>query len=178
MTTRAASRNPRKRATEVLAEFGVTSAPVPVEDIVRRKGIVLSYMPLDDSLSGMFFMQGELPTIVVNSLHHLNRQRFTLGHELAHYELHRAAIGAEVHVDKRFLARDPHSSTGIDAREVQANRFAAELLVPRAMLVASLRGRTVDMENDDELLGKLAAEFGVSSQMMAIRVGELLESGF
>lgn len=178
MTTKSGSRNPRKRAAEVLAEFGVRSIPVPVDAIIKGKGIALSYMPLDDSLSGMFFMRGETPTIVVNSLHHQNRQRFTLGHELAHFELHRAAIGTEVHVDKRFLARDPNSSTGIDAREVQANRFAAELLVPRALLVEALQGRKVDLEMDDELLGELAEAFGVSTQMMAIRVGELLEGGF
>ena len=178
MTTKAGSRNPRKRAIEVLEEFGVKSVPVPIDAIIEKKGIALSYIPLDDSLSGMFFMQRDTPTIVVNSLHHPNRRRFTLGHELAHYELHRAAIGTEVHVDKRFLARDTNSSTGIDAREVEANRFAAELLVPRKFLAEALRGRRVDLEMDSELLGELADAFGVSMQMMAIRVGELLEGGF
>jgi Zn-dependent peptidase ImmA (M78 family) len=82
-----------------------------------------------------------------------------------------------VHVDKRFLARDAKSSTGFDMKEIEANRFAAELLVPRAMLIEELHGRTVDLE-DDELLGELAEAFGVSKQMIAIRVGELLESAF
>jgi Zn-dependent peptidase ImmA (M78 family) len=63
-------------------------------------------------------------------------------------------------------------------KEIEANRFAAELLVPRAMLIEELQGRTVDLEADDELLGELAEGFGVSKQMMAIRVGELLESAF
>lgn len=174
--TRVRSRNPRKRAAEILAEYGITSAPVPVDDIVQRKGIALRYLPLDNSLSGMFFVDEQTPTIVINSLHHPNRRRFTLAHELAHFELHRTAIGSEVHVDKRFLARDPSSSTGMDANEVEANRFAAELLVPRTMLVEALRGQTVDLEMDDDLLAQLAHTFGVSTQMMTIRVGELLET--
>ena len=39
-------------------------------------------------------------TIVVNSLHHANRQRFTLAHELGHFELHMTEFGSAVHVDK------------------------------------------------------------------------------
>lgn len=178
MTRTARSRNPRTRAAEVLKDSGVTSRPVPVDIIAQQKGIALRYMPLDDSLSGMIFMHEDTPTIVVNSLHHPNRRRFTVAHELGHFELHMAAIGTDVHVDKRFLARDTNSSTGFDVKEVEANRFAAELLVPREMLVEELRGRTVDLEMDDELLGELADTFGVSKQMMTIRVGELLEGGF
>lgn len=178
MTTRPKSRDPRKRAAEVLSELGVSTIPVPVDAIAQRKGVTLRYMALDDNLSGMIFLHENTPTIVINSLHHANRRRFTLAHELGHFELHMAAIGGDVHVDKRFLARNANSSTGFDAKEVDANRFAAELLVPRAMLAKELRGRTVDLEMDDELLGELAEAFGVSTQMMAIRVGELLESGF
>jgi Zn-dependent peptidase ImmA (M78 family) len=92
---------------------------------------------------------------------------------LGHFELHMSTIGADVHVDKRFLARDENSSTGFDKKEIEANLFAAELLVPRQMLLDELRGRTVDVEMDDELLDELAKTFGVSKQMMAIRVGKL-----
>jgi IrrE N-terminal-like domain len=64
------------------------------------------------------------------------------------------------------------------AKEVEVNRFAAELLVPRPMLVEELGGKTINLETDEQLLGTLAETFGVSRQMMAIRVGELLESRF
>jgi Zn-dependent peptidase ImmA (M78 family) len=178
MTKGGRRRDPRARAAEVLKEAGVTTKPVPVDAIAQQKGITLRYMPLDDSLSGMIFMQNGVPTVVVNSLHHANRRRFSVAHELGHFELHMAAIGSDVHVDKRFLARDANSSTGFDAKEVDANRFAAELLVPRTMLIEALQGRIVDLEADDELLGELAEAFGVSKQMMAIRVGELLESEY
>ena len=88
----------------MLKEFGLSKAPILVQ--AERKGISVRYVPLEEDLSGMIFMSGNAPTIVVNSIHHPNRQRFTLGHEIGHFELHMADIGAEVHVDKKFLARD------------------------------------------------------------------------
>ncbi len=172
------SRDPRKRAREVLKEFGVTSAPVPVDKIVEHKGITVRLVPLDDELSGMIFVKEGTPIIVVNSLHHPNRQRFTLAHECGHFELHMTEIGADVHVDKKYfvMARDENSSKGFDRKEIDANRFAAELLVPREILIAELRGRIVDVD-DEVLMAELARTFEVSSQMMSIRIGELFQTG-
>jgi Zn-dependent peptidase ImmA (M78 family) len=127
-------------------------------------------MPLDSDLSGMIFDNGGV-TIVVNSLHHVNRQRFTLAHELGHFELHMKEIGSAVHVDKKFLAfaRGPKSSSGEDRREIEANSFASELLAPESMLAEELRGHLVDFENEDLIRG-LAGKFQVSAQMMTFRV--------
>ena len=88
-------------------------------------------------------------------------------------------IGAEVHVDKKFLAfaRDAKSSLGWDRKEVEANRFAGELLVPQQLLIQELRGRLVDVENED-LIADLADRFEVSRQMMTFRIGELVENQF
>lgn len=117
------------------------------------------------------------PIVAINSHHHLNRQRFTLAHEIGHFSLHLQDIGKEVHVDKKFLAfaRDPKSSGGFDPKEIEANSFAAELLVPRPMLEAQLRNVLVDIE-DDQLIKYLAKLFQVSEQMMSFRFGELVEN--
>jgi Zn-dependent peptidase ImmA (M78 family) len=82
-----------------------------------------------------------------------------------------------VHVDKKFLAfaRDAKSSLGRDRKEVEANRFASELLVPEHMLAQERRWQLVDLENE-ELIAKLADRFGVSRQMMTFRIAELIES--
>lgn len=161
----------------MLAELGITRGPVPVDYIARKKAITVRFVPLEEDLSGMIFMK-DVPIIIVNSLHHPNRQRFTLGHEIGHFELHMKDIGSEVHVDKKFLAfaRDANSSTGFDRKEIEANKFAAELLVPRHFLIAELLGRIVDVE-DEDLITELARRFEVSPQMMTFRIGELVESG-
>jgi Zn-dependent peptidase ImmA (M78 family) len=171
---RARPTNPRQRARDVLRAYNVTTPPVPVIELAKSRGIDVRFVPLDDDLSGMIFLQNEAPVIVVNSLHHPNRQRFTVGHELGHFELHMKEIGSEVHVDKKYfvMARDENSSKGFDVKEIEANRFAAELLVPRDFLVREIGGRIVDVM-DEVLVGELARVFEVSPQMMSIRIGEL-----
>jgi Zn-dependent peptidase ImmA (M78 family) len=66
---------------------------------------------------------------------------------------------------------------GWDRKEVEANRFAGELLVPQQLLIRELRGRLVDAENEG-LIADLADQFEVSRQMMTFRIGELLENRF
>jgi Zn-dependent peptidase ImmA (M78 family) len=177
LTTARKSRDPRQRAREILVELNIARCPVDVDEIARKKGITVRFVPLEEDLSGMIFMK-DAAIIVVNSLHHPNRQRFTLAHEFGHFELHMTDIGSEVHVDKKFLkfARDAKSSTGWDRKEIDANRFASELLVPKDMLAHELRGRIVDAE-DEQLITEMAGCFEVSRQMMTFRIGELVESG-
>ena len=88
----------------------------------------------------MIYIKDGVPIIGVNSLHHPNRQRYTIAHELGHLELHRQLITSEVHVDKGFpvLMRDPKSATGTELHEIEANQFAAELLMPRTLIEQAL----------------------------------------
>ncbi len=158
--------------------MGIARAPIPVEAIAERLGIEVKLVPLEDQLSGMIFLHGD-PVVAVNSLHHRNRQRFTIAHEIGHFVMHLKEIGEEVHVDKKFiaLARGSHSSSGFDPKEVEANSFAAELLVPRYLLRQHLSNAVVDVE-DEALIADLAKRFQVSSQMMSFRISELVESQF
>ncbi len=171
--------NPRAHARSVLAELQIKGAPIPVDYIAERRGIHVRRIKLEDGLSGMIFLKDSQPIVVINANHHRNRQRFTLAHEIGHFELHMHDIGSEIHVDKKFyaLARDANSSMGFDRKEIEANRFAAELLVPRDMLAAQLKARSINIGYDDsidEITDVLAQAFDVSRQMMAIRIGELL----
>lgn len=165
-----------KSAQSVLRRHGISSVPVPVDEIIAVKGITLRFTPLAPDLSGMIFWKEGVAVIVVNSTHHPNRQRFTMAHELGHHELHLSDIGGAVHVDKKYfvMARDQKSGAGFDPKEIEANRFAAELLVPRAFLADELQGRVIDIE-DEELVNDLARRFRVSRQVMSIRIGELFQ---
>ena len=121
-----------EKVKSLLDDQGVTSAPVPVEKIARSLGAHVRHSPLDEELSGMIYINGNTPIIGVNSSHHRNRQRFTIAHEIAHLVLHRDMISNQVHVDRRFpvLMRDAESAAGTERMEIDANRFAAELLMP------------------------------------------------
>jgi len=166
--------DPRKLAQELLESQGVRSPPVPVEKIAKAIGVQLRFSPLDEELSGMVFIKEGTPIIGVNSLHHPNRQRFTIAHELGHIVMHRNLLSDEVHVDKQFrvLMRDAAAASGTDTIEIEANKFAAELLLPAFLIDQILTTNTFDID-DQEPLDKLAKKFRVSKQMLEYRLRAL-----
>jgi len=133
-------------------------------------GINIQVVPLDDELSGMAFTKSGSKFIIVNAAHHMNRRRFTISHEIAHHVLHSEELSGKVHVDKTIFARNSRSTTGEDLFEVEANAFAAELLMPRNEL---RKVGQIDV-NDDDRVAQLAREFRVSSAAMAVRIENLV----
>jgi Zn-dependent peptidase ImmA (M78 family) len=134
-------------------------------------GAQVRYSPFNDDLSGMIYIKDGVPIIGVNSLHHPHRQRFTIAHELGHLELHREMITSEVHVDKDFpvLMRDPKSARGTEKVEIEANQFAAELLMPEALIKQALENEPFDID-DDSPIEELAKKFRVSRQALEYRI--------
>lgn len=182
MSTRALE-TPAQAATRLLKELNIKSPPVPIERIARHLGAQVRFSPLDDEISGMAFIKEGLPIIGVNSLHHPNRQRFTIAHECGHLLLHKSLITAHVHVDKQFegvvtprrLNRDERSATGTIEAEVQANQFAAALLMPADFLERAMADSTADIE-DARRIEKLAQKFKVSKEAMANRLSALFSA--
>lgn len=179
MSSPAAKANPKKArqyARDLIAEFGIERAPVPIDRIIKKKAIALEYAPFEDDLSGVAYIDNDVAMIGVNAMHHPNRQRFTAAHELGHHLLHKAEITGSVHVDKgmmRALFRDDESSQGINRLEIEANAFASELLMPRSLLVAALNGDSVDIE-DNAHIEALAKKFKVSDAAMRFRLSGLM----
>ena len=121
-----------KEAIEVLADFGVSEAPVPVEQIARKLGAQITYESFEGEISGMLYRAQGAAVIGVNSRHAPTRQRFTVAHEIGHFLMHK---GQPVFIDRfvRVNWRDGESGR----EEVQANAFAAELLMPRDLTRAA-----------------------------------------
>ena len=161
----------RAEARSLVAAHGVIAAPVPVDRIAKAMGISVRYTPLEDELSGMAFVKDGVRVIAVNALHHPNRQRFTIAHEMAHHVLHVLMLDTGVHVDKVILRRDMLSATGTDDLEVEANTFASELLMPRDLL-APVIDQFVDL-NDEAQLSAVAKRFRVSAAALQFRLASL-----
>jgi len=166
------------RVKTILDTFGVRSAPVPVDRIAKGLGAQLRFSPLDEELSGMIFISEGTPIIGVNSLHPPNRQRFSIAHEIGHLVLHRNLISGKVHVDKEFrvqlvtLNRDATSALGTEGIEIQANQFAAELLMPTEWFIKALPSQHSDIDNEGPL-DELAKKFRVSRQALDFRFRNL-----
>lgn len=139
------------------------STPVPIETIINEIGLALSHVPMADHISGYIERTDGSYQIVVNANHAPTRQRFTAAHELGHFIYHRDLLGEGVGDNRAYRTegtqRDNPNIRPIHER--QANSFAANLLMPRHRL-SNVAGQSTHA---------LAAQFNVSPQAMAIRLG-------
>src|SRR5689334_9073653 len=167
---------PEVSTQKLLDELKTAGIPVPVEKIAKMLGAELRYSPLNVELSGMVFVKDGTPILGVNALHHPNRQRFTIAHEIAHLRLHREHITNTVHVDKGFrvsiLRRDATSAAGTERLEIEANQFAAALLIPRKILDHVLAETRIDID-DEAGLESCAKKFKVSKATLEFRIRNL-----
>ena len=131
---------------QLLEELGVHDPPVPVRKVARQcdARIVLVPGEEDKDLSGFLYRGSDHSIIGVNKDHVPVRQRFTIAHEIGHLLLHEHD---QVHVDRGFRVRlrSDISSQGTDRDEMEANRFAAELLMPLKMLQADVQSLEFDL---------------------------------
>ena len=161
----------RLMAEALLEAEGITKPPVPVERIARSLGAKVRYAPFEGELAGMLIRDDDSTGAVigVNSLHHPNRRRFTIAHECGHLRLHE---GQRAYVDRSPLKvnlRDDVSSQATDPEEIEANRFAAELLMPYRMIREDLSTMALDIE-DEEALRELCERYRVSLQALTLRI--------
>ena len=167
--------SPTAQARAPLEALGIRTPPIPLDKVGEHLGAKIRRAPLDDELSGVIFIRDNIPIIGINAIHHPNRQRFTLAHELGHLVLHKNFITNMVHVDKNFpfLLRDSKAATGTDRIEIEANQFAAELLMPEMMVLRELESYKLDID-DEILLNELGIKFLVSKQAMSYRIQNIL----
>lgn len=136
-------------------------APVKVGALANDLGLKVVISELPTGISGKLTRDPadrEKWIIRVNRHEHRNRQRFTIAHEIAHFILHRDEIGDE-------LTDDTFYRSGLsERREWEANRLAAEILMPWPLIRA-------EMAEEKKTPAELAQKFGVSEAAMHIRLG-------
>lgn len=162
-------------AESLLLKCDITEPSVPVEKIANHLGLSIEYAEFGTSVSGVLVMSGQSGTIGINKNEPRVRQRFSIAHEIGHYWFHRDS--SDVFIDDNFNIqfRDVRSSTGEARHEIQANMFAACLLMPASLLRKEVERGHIELA-DDEQLKKLAGLFEVSVAAMTYRVTGLLSS--
>lgn len=142
--------------------------PVNLFGLCADLGIRLNETFLPDDISGELVPIGEDEyQINVNAHHGRRRQRFTIAHELGHYVYHRGMIGTGIADDRAYRSTDVgrYRNARIGVREeTEANRFAANLLMPQHLISAA---ESAGNENPKQL----ADAFLVSEAAMRIRLG-------
>lgn len=202
-----------EEASLLLADYGrqrgqVTSPPVPIDEIVEEHlKLAVEYrdlraeFPEGDVLGAIWFNDKLIAidqSLVPEDFPAMRgRYRFTLAHELGHWQLHRHLYlrrAGERSLLLNIPAKPDHvlRSHASDPKEVQANRFAACLLMPREMIKREwhqLRGNmdpiyladlrvNQSLNLSDEMLFEqaarpLAEKFEVSPLAMRIRLENL-----
>jgi hypothetical protein len=130
---------------------------------------------LDSDVSGELVpLPGGGYAINVNAADSLRRQRFTTAHELGHFAMHRHLIGNGIDDDRAYRSTRSgrYYNTAIGPlQETEANRFAANLLMPAHLMdQAKQRGLVHPQELADAFMVSLPAmriRLGLSPQMTA-----------
>jgi Zn-dependent peptidase ImmA (M78 family) len=173
-----------QEADRLLDLAGISEPPVDVELVAKVAGATVEYVDLDRSVSGMLYRHGpegeERAIVAVNGNQAEVRQRFTIAHEVGHLRLH---PGRPVIVDQvvrgRVNYRDAEAGLATNREEIQANAFAASLLMPEDWVTEYLEHCLDDGLSANRIVDHLAASFHVSTQAMQNRLVNLgLRSAF
>jgi hypothetical protein len=129
---------------------------------------------VDEDLAGFLFVTPSVGLVFVNASDPVPRQRFTAAHELGHFVLHREEMSGRVSIADSPANVELNGDQS-DRHEREANRFAAELLMPADVC----RERAAAFRRDygacprSPLAYHLAAEFLVSRDAMRFRLQDL-----
>lgn len=146
---------------EVWNVDGKMRLPINPFTIAERLGIDVKRAPLEDGLAGFIIREvGEGAEIYINESDSKVRQRFTLAHELGHYVRHQDSERI-AYVDHRAEL----ASSGTNPSEIWCNRFAAELLMPAAVVKKYWA--------DGYAIDELRRKFGVSEAAVNFRIANL-----
>jgi hypothetical protein len=146
-----------------------------VYDYLLAKGSMPGELGEDEDLAGFLYITGPFGRVFVNADDPVPRRRFTAGHELGHFILHRELMGGMVSFgDSPATVIEVEDDTAV-AMERQANRFAAELLMPAQVCRARAAAfrKTYRVCPRTPFAYYLAAELVVSPEAMRYRLRDL-----
>lgn len=142
----------RRLARGFLSSAGIKSYPIRILDVSKFiPDLFIDGNEMEDEISGIQATYKGQFFIRYNSAHPVKRNRFTVAHEIGHLLLG--------HTNP--CSNRPHDKS---PNEIEANQFAAELLMPLSMLKVAVKTHTS--------VSDLAKVFWVSKEAMSIRVME------
>jgi Zn-dependent peptidase ImmA (M78 family) len=166
--------DPIVQAKWVLQNIRITGIPaLALADIASSAKIRFKYADYpNDNWDGTLLFKGEKRVILINTHRGKNgRHNFTFAHELGHYFLDHKP---NLYQDGQPIIRCSQADI-LDKqkpREVEANRFAVELLMPESIFRLDIAGAPIDFE----LIGGIANRYMVSKQACSYRILGLIQT--
>ncbi len=150
------------KAQKILIEFGIYNPPVPIEEIVDKLGIKVSFAPSND-YSGILIRKKGQTLMGINSNEPEARKRFSIAHELGHFLFSKKSVSVDYRISN--YVEKPEE-------EKHADSFAANILMPRRWVSRDFekisRG-TITQNN----LTDLAKKYKVSPDAMKFRLANI-----
>ncbi|WP_322894904.1 MULTISPECIES: ImmA/IrrE family metallo-endopeptidase [unclassified Yoonia] len=154
---------------EILSRYS-TQRPIQLGKLAKELGVEIKVASLGTGISGQISREGNGYVIRVNRNEARERQRFTIGHELAHFLLHREIIDrSPTGITDTVLYR----SGAPQQIEYEANRLAAEIVMPMDLIEQEVRDGFGGMVTE-ATIEALANRFEVSKAAMEIRLSQLI----
>ena len=183
-----------KKANKFREKHWNEGVPVDIEHIIEIK-LGLDLIPIVDlqktlGIEALILASWKSIYVDANTFEnerYVNRFRFSLAHEIAHYVLHKRIYESyginspELYYE--FIGEIPERQYGYF--EIQAQKFANRLLVPRDRLKIEKEKAISSIPNSDELMGvtdnllnsyvaiPISEVFGVCQQVIEIALSDL-----
>lgn len=143
----------RKKAKEVLQKLSIENPPVKIADVIKL--FEIDAIKGDEGLS-IFkkisaFIDLEDKIIVYKDSDPVVRKRFSIAHEIGHFLMNHS------------IKNDIFNMDSNDYREIEANMFAAELLMPFEWVKS-------DMQDHNLSIKELSRKYWVSEEAMGWRL--------
>ena len=117
----------------LLDHYGIRYPPIDVEAIANAMGLRIIKTP-EPGWSGALDLRYDPPVIWLDEKENVLRNRFTIAHELGHLIKHSIPGVKEVFRDSNFRK---------DFQDSQANKWAANLLMPPGVVLAVQRKKSI-----------------------------------
>ncbi len=154
---------PEDYAREILIDLGITSFPINPSVVTKEFDIEVAETDAD-SYDGFLLRSNSGTKIFINkNIPSIGRKNFTLAHEIGHYCIpaHRG--------NYKCITRYLNPFTNNPQVEIEANKFASELLLPENLLKPILHSYKPDFESINEL----SEDCGTSLTATAIKFASL-----
>lgn len=172
-------------AAELLLKVKPLGVPVKIIQLCKEMGFNIYQQDLPSEICGYIAIDGELKDklgsdkiISVNENESNKRRRFTVAHELGHY-LFNFDPATQLEFFNKF-ERNPNEDDTNEAtsdEECIANRFAAELLMPKEIFTKKyteyVQNAAKTLDNLYEIKQQLSDDFLVPPKAVQKRIDEL-----
>lgn len=125
----------------------------------------------NEKLAGFVGYKYDTFFIITNTNHTLGKERFTIAHEIFHIIQDRVYLKQNAIIEEKVDASDDHT----DIKELMANAFAAELLMPQEDVKNHINKITCNQEKDIDysIVIQLQQKYGVDYIALTKRLKEI-----